>query len=268
MMEVLNIILFTGLILLGIGYFIKRKEGKFLNITGYTLFGVYWVFQVPYFLKIADIINAVFCMLALPFFLYIAYHDFLSYKKNEDPECLRFLSGWIFFAGFVYFLIEKIPILTISLIKICSQQTVWLLSLFGYNYSLGDVIYYPEICIPIVPTNQGITIILACTGIQSIMIFLGAFIAIKANLKRKIYAFLATVPVIWVLNIIRNAGIIYGDSIGFDVHIAHNYIGKIGSLIALIVLAFVVFRILPELYDNIIGLADLYKRKTGGGERR
>ncbi len=267
MVQLLNIMLFTGLILLGVGYFVKRKEGKIFNITGYVLFGIYWIFQAPYFLKIADTINAVFCMLALPFFLYMAYHDFVSFKKNEDPRCLRFLAGWVFFAGFVYFLVEKIPFLTVSMIKICSQQTVWLLNLFGHNYSLGDVAYYPEICIPIVPTNEGISIILACTGIQSIMIFLGAFIAVKANLKRKIYAFLATVPVIWVLNIIRNAGIIYGDSIGFDVHITHNYIGKAGSLIALIVLAWVVFRILPELYDNIIGLMDLYKRKALNPER-
>lgn len=262
MIEPLNIILFTGLILLGIGYFIKRKEGKFFNITGYVFFGIYWIFQAPYFLKIVDTVNAVFCILALPFFIYMAYHDFVSFKKNEDPGCLRFLAGWVFFAGFVYFLVEKTPALTSAVIKICAYQTVWLINLFGYHYGLGEVVYSHDISIPILPTNQGISLILACTGLQSIMIFLGAFIAVKADQKRKVYAFLATVPVIWVLNIIRNVGIIYGDSVGFDVNIAHNYIGKAGSLIALIVLAFVVFKILPELYDNIIGLMDLYNRKT------
>jgi len=254
MTEPLNIILFTGLILLGIGYFIKRKEGKIFNITGYILFGVYWAFQVPYFLKIADLVNAVFCMLALPFFIYIAYHDFVSFKKNEDIECLRFLAGWVFFAGFVYFLIEKIPVLEYGLRYEAAYETVLLLKLLSVNATQNGIwIHWSD-------ADAGI--ILACTAIQSIMIFLGAFIAIKANLKRKIYAFLATCPVIWLLNLIRNASlmVIVGTT-DIDMEFAHNYIGKTGSLIALIVLAFVVFRILPELYDNIVGLTELHKRK-------
>ncbi|MDI6917502.1 MAG: archaeosortase A [Thermoplasmatales archaeon] len=255
MIEPLNIILFTGLILLGIGYFVKRKEGKIFNITGYILFGFYWVFQAPYFLKIADLVNAVFCMLALPFFLYMAYHDFVSFRKNEDIGCLRFLAGWVFFAGFVYFLIEKTSSLEYGLRYEAAYETVLLLNLLGINATQNGIwLHWSD-------ADAGI--ILACTAIQSIMIFLGAFIAVKANLKRKIYAFLATCPVIWFLNLIRNASlmVIVGTT-GIDMEFAHNYIGKTGSLITLIVLAWVVFRILPELYDNIVGLMELYKRKT------
>jgi exosortase/archaeosortase len=42
---------------------------------------------------------------------------------------------------------------------------------------------------------------------------------------------------------------------------AHNVIGKTGSLLALIVLLFITFKILPEMYDEIIGILDLPKRK-------
>ena len=41
----------------------------------------------------------------------------------------------------------------------------------------------------------------------------------------------------------------------------HNVIGKAGSLIALIVLAFIVFDLLPELHDNIMDLFNLPKRR-------
>lgn len=255
MIEPLNIILFTGLIFLGIGYFIKRKEGKFFNITGYVFFGIYWIFQAPYFLKIVDTVNAVFCILALPFFIYMAYHDFVSFKKNEDPGCLRFLAGWVFFAGFIYFLVEKTPALEYGLRYEAAYETILLLNLLGANATQNGIwLHWGD-------ADAGI--ILACTAIQSIMIFLGAFIAVKADQKRKVYAFLATCPVIWFLNLIRNASlmIIVGTT-DIDMEFAHNYIGKAGSLIALIVLAFVVFKILPELYDNIIGLMDLYNRKT------
>ena len=42
---------------------------------------------------------------------------------------------------------------------------------------------------------------------------------------------------------------------------AHNVIGKGGSLIALVILLFIVIKILPEVFDEIICLTDLYKRK-------
>ena len=43
-------------------------------------------------------------------------------------------------------------------------------------------------------------------------------------------------------------------------YIAHNIIGKGGSLLALIILLFIVIKIVPELFDEIICLTDLPKR--------
>ena len=57
-------------------------------------------------------------------------------------------------------------------------------------------------------------------------------------------------------------GVIYGiEVLGYSFYFMHHVIGKIGSLLALIILAFFAFNILPELYDNIMGLVDLPKRK-------
>jgi exosortase/archaeosortase len=47
--------------------------------------------------------------------------------------------------------------------------------------------------------------------------------------------------------------------VSFD--IAHNVIGKTGSLLALILLLLITFKIVPELYDEIIGIIGLPKRK-------
>ena len=43
-------------------------------------------------------------------------------------------------------------------------------------------------------------------------------------------------------------------------NIAHNIIGKGGSLIALVILLFIVVKIVPEVFDEILNLTDLYKR--------
>lgn len=260
MPNIITIILFIGLALIGIGYFIKRAVGKYILISGYVLFSSYWLLQVLYFIE-KDFVNALFCLLALPFFAYISYYELVALKLKRELKYLRFLSGWVFFAGLIYFSIEKIPLFAEALIKVCAEQSVFLINCFGYNYYVGEVSYSPMLSFPIEGTTQGIHLILACTGIQSIAIFAGAIVCVSANWKRKFYAFIATAPVIWILNLIRNAGLIYSDSIGLDANFIHNSIGKLGSLLALIALAFITFKLLPELYGNIIALLELHKIK-------
>ena len=41
---------------------------------------------------------------------------------------------------------------------------------------------------------------------------------------------------------------------------AHNVIGKGGSLLALVILLFIVIKIVPEVFDEIINLTDIHKR--------
>jgi hypothetical protein len=44
----------------------------------------------------------------------------------------------------------------------------------------------------------------------------------------------------------------------------HSYVGKIGSLLALVIIALAVFTLLPELHSNILDLFDLRKRNKPG----
>jgi archaeosortase A (PGF-CTERM-specific) len=93
--------------------------------------------------------------------------------------------------------------------------------------------------------------------------------------RRKLLGLLLTVPMIWLLNLVRNAGVIflYNDRTldaqaaalgmsGFD--FAHIVLGKGLSFVALIVIAFALFRTCPEILDNINGLMDLPRRRSRG----
>lgn len=256
-----SLVLFLGLILLGIGYW---KKHHCLRSSGWVIFALYWATQPGYFLHIDDLVNSLFTIVGVYFLFYLAYHEYLSHTQNNHPPALDFIAGTTVIAGFSYFLIEKISFLSGFLIKIVADQTAWALQLLGYNVVAQGIIYNEEIHVPVTFNGEtSVYLILACTGIQSMIIFIGAIAALShADNHRRWKAFLGTVPIIYFLNIIRNMGVIYGiEVLGYSFAFMHHVVGKIGSLIALIILAFFAFTVLPELYDNIMGLIDLPKRK-------
>jgi archaeosortase A (PGF-CTERM-specific) len=256
-----SLVLFLGLILLGIGYW---KKHHCLRSSGWIIFAIYWATQPGHFLDLEDLVNTLFIIVGVYFLFYLAYHEYLSHTQNNHPASLDFIAGTTFIAGFSYFLIEKISFLSGFLIKIVADQTAWALQLLGYNVAAQGIIYNQEIHVPITVNGEtSVYLILACTGIQSMIIFVGAIAALPhVDNHRRWKAFLGTVPVIYILNIIRNMGVIYGiEVLGYSFAFMHHVVGKIGSLIALLILAFFAFSVLPELYDNIMGLIDLPKRK-------
>ena len=256
-----SLFLFLGLILLGIGYL---KKHHCLRCLGWVIFALYWSTQPGHFLAIDDLVNSLFTIVGVYFLFYLAYHEYLSHIQNNPPPALDFIAGTTFIAGFSYFLIEKISVLSGFLIKIVADQTAWALQILGYNVAAQDILYTPEIRVPITFNGEtSVYLILACTGIQSMIIFIGAIAALPhIDTHRRVKAFLGTVPVIYILNIFRNMGVIYGiEVLGYSFAFMHHVVGKIGSLVVLIILAFFAFTVLPELYDNIMGLLDLPKRK-------
>lgn len=119
------------------------------------------------------------------------------------------------------------------------------------------VIYYNADADGVVP----VSIILACTAIQSIMLFVGLFAATKAPLRKKVYASIIVGAIIYVLNLVRNTGIIWMFGQGHaSFWLMHNAIGKGGSLIAMIGIAFAVFKWFPEFFDSLVQVLDLPDR--------
>ena len=190
-------------------------------------------------------------------------------------------------AGGIYFFVERVPLLAGWLIHLVAEQSIWLLDIFGIENTLGPIDYgegskiyrsgseHEEVRVSIEgdswknPLAPSVNIVLACTALQSMIIFVGGVICTKAPLKRRFNAFLATVPPIYILNLIRNAVVIwltYEHVWGVDTFFwAHAVYAKIGSLLALVVLAVAVFHFLPEMQDSILGVIDLPLREAPEG---
>jgi exosortase/archaeosortase family protein len=94
------------------------------------------------------------------------------------------------------------------------------------------------------------------------VIFVGMIIALpEVNIKRKIIGLLVTVLPVYILNLFRNALVAFLLVRNItDFNMAHNVIAKFGSLVALVILLLIVIKIIPQVFDKILSLADIYKR--------
>ena len=290
-----EVLVISSLFLLAVGYFLSNRDffllgkrfplkiGYKINIIGWFCLGFFWWIQVEHYIIIKDPVNALFCAAAVPFFGYLAYHEYLSLVWNKKYEPLRWLAAMTVVAGGIYFFVERVPFLTGWLIQVVAEQSIWILNVMDISTTLGNLEYgegsrwyrpaseHEQVSVSIEAESwkhieaPTVNIVLACTALQSMIIFVGGVICTKAPSDRRIYAFLATVPPIYILNLIRNAVVIWltyehiwGDDTFFW---AHAVLGKVGSLIALIFLAIAVFHYLPEMQDSILGVIDLPTRE-------
>lgn len=254
---ILPVPLFGSLALLFIGFILrKQKIAHTIRIVGWLILAFYWSTQpnTLYFGEEEDFVNAFLCIVGVFILCYIAYHEWLSIKRNEEIECLNWFTGVASIAGLIYFIMELTP-LAPWLINVVAAHSTWLLNLFtGVAEVQGPNIYYDG--------AFAVNIIFACTAVQSMVIFVGMILPLQnVSMKKKIYGLLVTVIPIYLLNMVRNAGIAYllaEDVTSF--YVAHNIIGKGGSLLALVVLLFIIIKVIPEVFDRILELTDLSKR--------
>lgn len=246
-----------GIILLGIGFFIKKEGiGNKLKILGWMVFAFYWATQPTtlYLGEDGDLFNALICIIGIYILSYVAYHEWLSLKRNENIGCLNWIAGASCIAGIIYFGIELTP-LELWLRETVAAQSAWFLSIVTGEEVFVNGVHIGYKLAPI-------RIIFACTAVQAMVIFVGMILPLpKVEIKRKIYGLLLTILPVYVLNVMRNSLVIYlvGNDIT-DFSIAHNIIAKAGALISLIVLLFIVIKIIPEIFDEITSLTELPKR--------
>ncbi len=254
----LSIPLFSSFVILFIGFLIKKKVvNNLVKIIGWSLLAFFWSTQpnTLYFGEDGDIVNAFIAVVGVFIIFYLAYNEWLSIKIKKELNCLNWAAGVAAIAGIIYFGIELTP-LAMWLREIVAVQSAGLL-----NFFTGEVIV-DEVYIGYKQAH--IVLIFACTAVQSMVIFIGMILPLtKVSVNKKVFGLLITVVPIYFLNLIRNALVVYitGEYGPEFFGIAHNYIGKGGSLIALVLLLFIVIKILPEVFDEIICLTDLYKRK-------
>jgi archaeosortase A (PGF-CTERM-specific) len=256
-----------------------RRRSALVRALGWVLFALYWPFQAPEFFwpthtSEPDPINGWFTLLGPLFLLFVAWHEYRSYQWGEDPPALRWFAGASALSALTYFVIYEIPAVTRFIIYQTALQSAWLYNVAFWHgasraFVVQDAAGDAHIFLP--GGDYAVTVVLACTAIQSIMIFVAAIACLRAPARRKVWGYLVTAPVIYFLNLFRNAGIVYGykdlnwSMFGFDsFEWMHSYVGKIGSLVALVLIALAVFTLLPELHSNILDLFDLRKRTKPG----
>ncbi len=258
----LQIPMFLGLGLLFIGFlisfFTKERIGDILKILGWFVFAFFWSTQPStlYFSEGKDVFNAVVCVLGVYVLCYIAYHEWLSIKRNENISCINWIAGASSLAGLIYFGIER-TVLNPILKDFVTEHSKDVLNLIIGNafVETGTTNIYLD-------GEYAVTIIFACTAVQAMVIFVGMIGALpKIDLKRRIIGLFITLVPVYVLNLLRNAMVAF--LVGKDITTffwAHNVLSKIGALITLIVLLLIVIKIIPEILDEIFCLVDIYKR--------
>lgn len=232
--------------------------------TGWLFFSIHWALQWQHYTELADYTNVFLTGLASAFSLIIGV---VLIKKDKSllvningistMDSIFMASTAAAIGGLSYFVFSEDPYQH-WLISTVVNQTIWLASVFGIMVTKLD---WNLIAV----NGYRVEIILACTAIESIALFIGIIASVRAPFKRLATAFLVSVPVIYGLNLIRNVFVVdaYGmtwfGNPDMSFYVAHTLIAKAGSLIALFIIAYAVLKILPEVLDMIDGILNLVR---------
>lgn len=245
---------------------------KLIGGIGWSVFSIHWGYQPLHYIETQDYANVGLTFLFALFCLLVAYIMLQEYRKgplilkndkevmhlgvsteteNASLDITSMLTSASALGALVYFPFAIFPSLNTWIIGNVTSQVTWFLQYFGFPA-------YMESWNTITLNGYTVEIILACTAIESIALFMGLIGSVRASLSRLAPAFIVSVPVIYVLNLIRDIFVVvaYGEQwFGTDSFIiAHNYIAKAGSGIALFLISYAVLKILPELLGMIDGL--------------
>jgi len=256
-----------------------RDGGRAVTVAAWAVFAAFWAALVPHFaFEQKSFVEGFLSLAAVPASLYVGW---LLYDGRDS---LFVLSKAVAVMGVVYLPFETIPALTMGglalpspryvLISHTTAQTERAMELLGYTPTLveGDQGYLNTFKFV---TEGGhvilFSIILACTGLGSIAIFVGLIAAVEAPLGRKLRALAIAVPVIYVLNIARTTfiGLMFGkqymqwfvdevlflfggtDPYKVSFYLSDRVISQVLAVFALIAVTYLVVRELPELLTII-----------------
>ncbi|MGZ5502131.1 MAG: archaeosortase A [Halobacteriota archaeon] len=230
-----------------------RKIAYPIGAVGWIFFSLHWAYQPVHYIAVDDYFNVIATILVAVFCGYIA---FIMWKKADDLTLLMTKAAAL--GGILYFSFAELATLNHVLIGAVASQTVITLNFFGVAAIQAE---WNVLTL----NNYPVQIILGCTGIESIALFIGVISCVPAPPRRKLAAFLVSVPTIYVLNILRNAFVLTATGNQWfglpedSFYVSHNIIAKFGSLGALVIISYLVFKLLPELLDMVVGVFDLLK---------
>ena len=253
-----------GLLLLSL---LSRKRA--VGALGWMFFIVYCAYELSYYLTKGEYFEG---SAAFLFFAYTVLLTALMLKpdsmlRDKDEEDLLFtitrisLITAVFYFPFSEIIVNGRPILGELLIYATTKITAYVLDLFN----VGIFTVYPAHIYSSQNPLLGITIILDCTAIQSMVLFTGLAFGVNAPWESKLKAFAASVPTIYALNIVRN---VFVTAAYFEqwfgaqsFEIAHGVLAKLFVMVSLIAVTYAVFIILPESLNLIEDFFRLLLRK-------
>ena len=175
--------------------FSERTFGNVVGALGWLSFAVYCYSEVSYYLNEGEYFDASLALVFLAFSLLLA--ALMVTPKSivngkEDDDLFFMITKIALIAAVFYFPFSEISNLERHLIYLTTNITAMVLNLFN----VGVYTVYPS---SIYTTNSSfhevykpIEIILACTAIQSMVLFTGLVFGVNAPLKNKFKAFLDT----------------------------------------------------------------------------
>ncbi|OPY30345.1 MAG: Transmembrane exosortase (Exosortase_EpsH) [Methanocella sp. PtaU1.Bin125] len=270
--QAFNALLWASLLALVVAAILPKPWGRYLAAAGWVAFGLHWGLQTPnFYFHENNIMYTVACLIAIPATCYAAY-ILIRYGR----ESLMVLTRAAAIAGIFYFPFDVIPALNQWLIETTAGIVFAIITALGQPATrmlspggMNDIIDLH---------NNQVQIILACTAIQSIAIFVGVVSAVRVEWKRWLMAFAVTVPVIYLLNLVRDVFVILafgnqwfqimpgtvmswtGEAAAYTSFFwAHNVLAETGSLIALVAISYVVMTMMPELLAHLMDIISLIK---------
>ncbi|SNQ60138.1 archaeosortase A [Candidatus Methanoperedens nitratireducens] len=239
----------------------KAYNSRFLfGGSGWIFLAIYWSLQPPSYTEIQDYFNAFLVVVAAILSLFIAYITFQARnKKGESYEVLISLSRAASVGGLIYFLFVDVDFLNVGIISLVTNQTIWVVEQLGFPVAQ---VAWNQLAV----NGLAVEIILACTAIESIALFTGLISsATRTALTQKFKAFMISVPVIYALNLLRTSftasayGFAWFGTPDESFHITEHFIAKIGSLIALFIISYMILKMLPEITDMIDGTVKMLR---------
>ncbi|RAH05174.1 MAG: archaeosortase A [Methanobacteriota archaeon] len=277
-----------GLALLGISFHMQSEwYSRYASVFGWPLIGLFFYLYSGYFVEIGDPVLVLMTAGALPSGIAMSYWEWTNDGSSSDT--IVWVRGFVVWSMVPYYLVFGIPHLNIAFVQFTAISADVMLEFAGLGgYEIGPMMIerHDKAAIPVSewdgnmfiltePLGEGgfyapmtnsegegvVSFILACSALQSMAVFIGAIVALRSvHWKRRARALIIAVPTIHVLNVFRNAGIVWltdtypewslsGMGI-FD--FAHSYAAKVASLFAMFLMAIALFDLLPELHRHIM----------------
>ena len=235
--EVATIAGALGMVFLAISWHRRHNEGvSRLAQCGWILVGLYFFNDSLYYFELEDLVLTIMSALALPIAVALVIAEARSLTER-DRAALNWARGCVAYAGGPYLLVAHIPWLSVLAIWFVATQVAMFLSFTGtVDIKLGETYVntdegrflwddwdgnkwfmtdgfaeHPFQTELIMADGGfiGINFVLACTALQSMIVFIGAISVLDVDRKRRIRALLFTIPIIHILNLFRNAGLVW-----------------------------------------------------------